>query len=85
MRTGRSSLPSPLWRRDGKEVFYVAPDRKLLAVTFDARTGSAGVPHVLFQTWIVAPRFAFFQRGVAPGGCFLINSFTATILRRSRW
>jgi len=41
----------PRWRRDGKELFYLAPDRKLMAVT--VRTGAtfdADAPRALFQT-----------------------------------
>ena len=42
----------PRWRRDGKELFYVAPDRKLMAVEVKANSGSfqAGVPKPLFDT-----------------------------------
>jgi Tol biopolymer transport system component len=43
----------PQWRRDGKELFYVAADRKLMAV--DVKTGAtfeAGVPKPLFETRI---------------------------------
>jgi len=41
----------PRWRSGGKELFYVAPDRKLMAVT--VRTGAtfdADAPRALFQT-----------------------------------
>jgi Tol biopolymer transport system component len=44
----------PRWRGDGKELFYVSPDRKLMAV--DIRTQPAfetGAPHALFQTHIL--------------------------------
>ena len=68
----------PRWSRDGKHIFYIAPDRKLMAVSFDSRKGSASAPHVLFQTRIVAPDFALFQYDVAPNGRFLINSFPAS-------
>ena len=40
----------PRWRRDGKELFYVSTDRKLMAV--DVQTGAtftAGTPHALFD------------------------------------
>jgi Tol biopolymer transport system component len=40
----------PRWRRDGKELFYLAPDKKLMAV--DVRTGpafEAGTPRPLFE------------------------------------
>ena len=65
----------PRWSRDGRQIFYIQPDRKLMAVSFDPRTGSAGPPRVLFQTRIVAPNFALFQYDVSPDGRFLINSF----------
>ena len=41
----------PEWRRDGRELFYISRDRKLMAVavTTDADTFAAGVPEVLFD------------------------------------
>jgi tRNA A-37 threonylcarbamoyl transferase component Bud32 len=42
---------APAWRRDGKEIFYLAPDRKLMAVA--VRTGAAfesEAPAPLFET-----------------------------------
>jgi eukaryotic-like serine/threonine-protein kinase len=45
----------PAWRRDGKELFYLSPDNKLMAV--EVNTGSAkleaGLPKPLFQTHII--------------------------------
>jgi len=39
------------WRSDGKELFYVAPDRNLMVVPIDASTTLAvGKPAALFQT-----------------------------------
>ena len=41
----------PQWRRDGKELFYIAPDRSLMAVAITAgATLQAGVPTRLFET-----------------------------------
>jgi eukaryotic-like serine/threonine-protein kinase len=65
----------PRWSRDGKKIFYIQPDRKLMAVSFDPKTGSASAPRVLFQTRIVAPNFVLFEYDVSPDGRFLINSF----------
>ena len=65
----------PRWSRDGRQIFYIAPDRKLMAVGFDLRKGMASAPRALFQTRIVAPDFALFQYDVAPDRRFLINSF----------
>ena len=64
----------PTWARDGKQIFYIAPDRKLMAVSFDPEHGSAGAPRVLFQTRIIAPNFFGTQYDVSADGRFLINS-----------
>ena len=43
-----------LWRKDGKELFYLSLDGKLMAV--DVKTGATidiGAPHALFQTRLV--------------------------------
>jgi Tol biopolymer transport system component len=42
----------PRWRRDGKELFYLAPDNKLMAVEVQTAAAAlqAGVPQPLFQT-----------------------------------
>ncbi len=46
--TGGGQLPS--WRRNGKELFYLAEDGKLMAVDLKAgATFEAGVPRALFQ------------------------------------
>ena len=64
----------PTWARDGKQIFYIAPDRKLMAVSFDPQHKSAGAPRLLFQTRIVAPNFFGTQYDVSADGRFLINS-----------
>jgi Tol biopolymer transport system component len=47
--TGGGSEPH--WRRDGKELFYLAPDRKIMAVTVRAAsTFESDAPRPLFQT-----------------------------------
>ena len=64
----------PHWRRDGKELYYVATDRKLMAV--DVKLGGSveiGATMPLFQTEISVPspnRYAV----TADGQRFLINS-----------
>jgi DNA-binding winged helix-turn-helix (wHTH) protein/Tol biopolymer transport system component len=65
------------WRADGKELFYIAMDKKLMAVAIDTSHDEpvVGVPHVLFQTRIIGPRLVLFQYAVSPDGSrFLINS-----------
>jgi len=40
----------PMWRRDGKELFYISPDGKMMSVDIAAAaTLQAGVPKVLFE------------------------------------
>ncbi len=44
----------PRWRRDGKELFYISPDWKMMAVDVDTHpTFLAGAPHALFDTGMV--------------------------------
>ena len=62
------------WSHDGKQIFFIAPDKKMMAVTFDASRQSVSAPRVLFQTRIIAPNFVTRQYDVAPDGRFLINS-----------
>ena len=68
----------PRWRRDGKELFYLAPDGRLMAA--DVKTGvgfEAGLPAPLFQTHPRQPLSAmdFFTYDVtADGQKFLVNS-----------
>jgi eukaryotic-like serine/threonine-protein kinase len=67
----------PRWSRDGKCLFFMAPDRKLMEVEIDVRGDRLlpGVPRPLFQTRIVAPNLVLFQYDVtADGNRFLINS-----------
>jgi hypothetical protein len=67
----------PRWRRDGKRLFYLAPDRKLMEVSIDVRSGelSAGVTRPLFQTHVVTPWFGGVQYDVNQDASrFIVNS-----------
>jgi Tol biopolymer transport system component len=48
----------PRWRRDGKELFYVSRDRKLMSVPVNSSGASieAGIPHALFDMRL-APQY----------------------------
>jgi Tol biopolymer transport system component len=71
----------PRWRHDGKELYYVAPDARLMAVPMavspDGKTLDLGVPAPLFRTRLASgtgvipgrPEYA-----VAPDGRFLMNT-----------
>jgi len=67
----------PRWRADGKELFFIAPDAKLMAVTVQTSGGKlvAGAPAVLFQTKTPGSSSAIFkaQYAVSRDGRFLIN------------
>jgi hypothetical protein len=63
----------PRWRADGKELYYLAPDSKLMAagVTVQGASLAPGTPEALFQTHtlITANRQAY---DVGRDGRFLI-------------
>jgi Tol biopolymer transport system component len=68
----------PRWRRDGKELYYIAPDGRLMAVPIASQgaTLEPGTPLPLFQTRIFGGgnNAARAQYDVAPDGRFLINT-----------
>jgi Tol biopolymer transport system component len=70
------------WRRDGKELFYIAPDDSLMAVAFDP-TGQSdvGVPTPLFRTSIAPIRTISRQQYVvsSDGQRFLIVTSDAPL------
>jgi hypothetical protein len=66
---------APRWRLDSKELYFLTPDQRLMAVATGSQgeTFTAGAPTLLFQPRIVAAttRPAY---DVARDGRFLINS-----------
>ena len=71
----------PRWRRDGKELYYMAPDRKLMAVSVKAvgerLIFEAGTPEPLFESHIplrssTNPRFHYAVTG--DGKRFLVQT-----------
>ena len=73
--TNGGSLPR--WRKDGKEIFFVTPDRKLWSVAVRSAQAAfeAAVPNLLFESRITAPSSNFFPYDVsADGQRFLITS-----------
>jgi serine/threonine protein kinase len=67
----------PRWRRDGRELFYLSPGRKLMSAEFDGATALVrGVPRSLFQTKV---RMADYLVGYAVAGSgkkFLLSAPT---------
>jgi len=60
----------PRWRRDGKELYYIAPDRRLIAV--EVKIGPPfehRAPRALFTAWIPGnPLASYFHYAPAPDG-----------------
>ncbi len=80
-QVSKSGGSQPRWRRDGKEIFYIAPDGKMMAV--DVKTSprfESGIPHELFDSRILVPNSPSVTRyDVTPDGKrFLINTATQT-------
>jgi Tol biopolymer transport system component len=66
----------PRWSADGKELYYIGSDRKLMAVSVTSRGNTLAItkPVVLFQTRILAGEAPFKQQyAVSRDGRFLIN------------
>ena len=65
----------PRWRRDGKELYFMSPDRKLMAV--DVKLGATfemGTPKPLFQTRVTNFTSPNRYDVTADGQRFLVNS-----------
>jgi Tol biopolymer transport system component len=66
----------PRWRSDGKELFFLDLNRRLMAVELSTdSTWQAGVPHVLFETRVAGLTDTRNHYAVAAGGQrFLLNT-----------
>jgi Tol biopolymer transport system component/predicted Ser/Thr protein kinase len=67
----------PRWRRDGRELYYLSEDRKLMAVPVTIDAGfTAGAPKALFQTGVPAGVNPFRTNYVPAGDGqrFLVNT-----------
>ena len=63
----------PRWRRDGKELFYLAADQKLMAVAVKGEASfEVGTPKVLFQTRELVGRYRYAV--TTDGQRFLVNT-----------
>ena len=63
----------PTWRGDSKELFFLTPDKKLVAADVPARMPHVDEPHTLFQTRITGVARNHYTVS-ADGQRFLINS-----------
>jgi hypothetical protein len=61
----------PRWSRDGKELYYIAPDRKMMAVPVKIGPSfEPGIAIPLFETRVVG----FLPYDVSADGRFLLNT-----------
>ena len=67
----------PRWSRDGRTLFYISTDKKLMAVDFYPSKANVSATRVLAQTRIIASSLTGFQYDVAPDGRFLVNSLSS--------
>jgi eukaryotic-like serine/threonine-protein kinase len=77
VQVSTGSGTQPRWSPDGKELYYVSPDKELMAVSVSTAGGKfeSSAPRPLFRTRMHASRFALFQYDVSlDGKRFLINS-----------
>jgi serine/threonine protein kinase len=77
----------PEWRRDGRELFFISSDRKLMAVpvTTEGDAFSAGVPRALFEIDVPQPTAPFpgDYAVSADGQRFLVSTLVDEPLRPS--
>jgi len=77
--TGQVSIAggrAPRWRRDGKEIFYLGPDKTLMSVRITPRGAKLdlGEPHALFR---INLGYYIFPYDVSPDGKrFIVNTAT---------
>ncbi|PYS57229.1 MAG: hypothetical protein DMF74_26580 [Acidobacteria bacterium] len=66
----------PHWRRDGKELFYLSPDKKLMAVEVNGSSGTfeAGIPKALFDLRIISTNGFSDYDVTADGQRFLVST-----------
>src|SRR5262249_21841327 len=73
----RDGGAQPRWSGDGKRIFYIDNDRRLMEVTVatDGARLVPSAPRALFRTRIVSPTFVLWQYDVdAAGNRFIVNS-----------
>jgi Tol biopolymer transport system component len=72
---------APLWRTDGKELFFQGADQSIMAA--EVRAGTAfdvGVPKLLFRTSLTAGRYAGHRWAVSRDGQrFLVNTSSGEV------
>jgi Tol biopolymer transport system component len=75
LRVSDASGTQARWRRDGKEIFYLDPEKNLMAVPLNEAGSdiSVGNARLLFQTSFPYPPYHAFDAGI-DGERFLVNT-----------
>ena len=74
----RGGGTQPRWRRDGKELFYIANDQAVMAVDVSTSPAfKAGIPQALFERTILPDDRNFRWDVTADGKRFLLNTVEA--------
>ena len=75
IRVSTNGGDKPRWRRDGTELYYISPDRRLMAVPVTRTPAfSVGLPVRLFDVRLPATNFPY---DVASDGRFLMSKLDA--------
>ena len=75
LRISKDGGSQARWRRDGRELYFLSPDRELMAVAVEAKGAEfgAGVPHRLFEIRFPYGQYHAFDV-TADGQKFLVNA-----------
>jgi Tol biopolymer transport system component len=75
IRVSTAGGTAPRWSADGREIYFVAPDKAMMAVTVVVKgsTLQLGTPEPLFRTRIASQTFKH-QYAVSSDGRFLVNN-----------
>jgi hypothetical protein len=68
-----SDAGQPRWSRDGRALFFISSDKKLMSADFDPGTGSAGAVRPVTQTRIVGAALVGHQYDVVSDRGFIVN------------
>jgi hypothetical protein len=71
----------PLWRGDGKEMFYIGADGNVMALDVELKTPTFGVPRALFQGTVIGDNTTEHMAVTSDGQRFLMADTRET--RRS--
>jgi hypothetical protein len=74
LQISTSGGDQPVWRRDGKEIFYIAPDNRLMAAEVNVKgdAPNVGLAHALFGPLVCGSGYCY--DASADGQRFLVRT-----------